>query len=127
MKRILLVAAAASAGLAGCMSDTGGGQTGMSGGMAAADMTPEDRANYVRLAAASDLFEIQSSQMALSKAQRPETRQYAQMLVTHHTQTSQATMQAARAAGMSPPPPTLLPRVTGSRLSTKKLCQPSPS
>lgn len=109
MKRVLLVAAAASAGLGGCTADMGGGQTGMSRSMAVADMTPEDRMNYVRMAAASDLFEIQSSQMALSKAQRPETRQYAQMLVMHHTQTSQATMQAARAAGMNPPPPMLMP------------------
>jgi putative membrane protein len=73
------------------------------------DMTPEDRMNYVKMAAASDLFEIQSSQLALSKAQRPETRSYAQMLVQHHTQTTQATVAAARASGMNPPPPMLLP------------------
>jgi putative membrane protein len=109
MTRYLFLAAAAATSLSGCMATTdGGGQSGMSRGMAA-DMTPEDRMNYVRMAAASDLFEIQSSQLALSRAQRPETRQYAQMLVTHHTQTSQATMQAAQAAGMNPPPPMLMP------------------
>jgi putative membrane protein len=108
MKHLLLLAAA-SASLAGCMAASDGGQTGMAGGMAVADMTPEDRVNYVKLAGASDLFEIQSSQMALSRGRRTETRQYAQMLVTHHTQTTQATMAAARAAGMNPPPPMLLP------------------
>jgi putative membrane protein len=108
MKRFLLIAAA-SASLAGCMSTMDGGQSGMSRGMASVDMTPEDRMNYVKMAGASDLFEIQSSQLALSRGQRAETRQYAQMLVTHHTQTSQATMAAARAAGMNPPPPMLMP------------------
>ncbi|HEX8402424.1 MAG TPA: DUF4142 domain-containing protein [Allosphingosinicella sp.] len=108
MKRFLLIAAA-SASLAGCMSATDDGSSAMSSSMAPGDMTPEDRANYVKMAGASDLFEIQSSQLALSRAQRSETRQYAQMLVTHHTQTTQATVQAARAAGLNPPPPMLLP------------------
>jgi putative membrane protein len=72
-----------------------------------ADMTPEDRMGYVTLAAASDMFEIQSSQMALTKAQNPAIRDFAQMMVTHHTQTSQQLMAAAQAAGMSPPPPML--------------------
>ena len=62
-----------------------------------ADMTPEDRAGYVTMASSSDLFEIQSSQMALSKAQRPEVREFAQMLVAHHTQTTSTLMQAAQA------------------------------
>jgi putative membrane protein len=109
MTRMLILAAAASAALAGCMSSTDGGQSGMSSSMAMpADMTPEDRLSYVRMAGASDMFEIQSSQMALSRAQRADTRQYAQMLVTHHTQTTQATMQAAQAAGLNPPPPMLM-------------------
>jgi putative membrane protein len=107
MRRLIFLAAVSAT--AGCMSNMDAGQTGNGGSMAMADMTPEDRMNYVRLAGASDLFEIQSSQIALSKARRAETRQYAQMLVTHHTQTTQATVQAARAAGMNPPPPMLMP------------------
>jgi len=108
MKKNLFLAAAASLALAGCAS-TMGGQTA-SGAMAMpADMTPEDRMGYVKMAAASDMFEIQSSQMALSRAQNPAVRQYAQMLVTHHTQTSQQLMAAARASGVTPPPPMLLP------------------
>jgi putative membrane protein len=110
MVRTLLLAAAASVGLSACASTMDGGASGASAGMAMpADMTPEDRLNYVKLAGASDLFEIQSSQMALSKAQRPEVRTYAQMLIQHHTQTTQATMAAAQASGMTPPPPMLLP------------------
>lgn len=74
---------------------------------ASADMTPEDRMGFVTLAGASDLFEIQSSQLAVTKAQRPEVRQFAQMLIQHHTQTTQQVTAAARAAGMNPPPPAL--------------------
>jgi len=48
-------------------------------------MTPVDPIDYVNMAAASDLFEIRSSQLALSKAQSPEVREFAQMLVTHHS------------------------------------------
>src|SRR3712207_8417473 len=54
------------------------------------EMTPTERGAYVRMAAASDLFEIQSSQLALQNAQRPEVRQFAQMLITHHTQTTRS-------------------------------------
>lgn len=74
---------------------------------ATADMTPEDRTAFVMMAGASDLFEIQSSQLAQTKAQRPEVRQFAQMLIQHHTQTTQQVTAAARAAGMNPPPPAL--------------------
>jgi len=61
------------------------------------------------MASASDLFEIQSSQLALTKAQRPEVRQFAQMMIDHHTQTTAALTQAATASGMTPPPPALMP------------------
>lgn len=110
MHRSILLAAAATASLAACSMN---GQTGMGGrGMApamAGDMTPEDRTNYVRMAAASDMFEIESSRMAVSMSQNANVRQFAQMLITHHTQTSQQLMAAARASGMSPPPPMLMP------------------
>lgn len=108
MKSNLLLAAATSLALAGCASGMGG-QTASSTMAMPADMTPEDRMGFVKLAGASDQFEIQSSQIALSKAQNPAVRQYAQMLITHHTQTSQQVIAAAQASGMTPPPPMLLP------------------
>lgn len=93
-----IVASAAS--LAGCAS---------MGMPARTDMTPEDRAGYTAMAAASDQFEIQSSQIAVSKGQSPQVRQFAQMLITHHTQTSAALTAAASASGVSPPAPMVLP------------------
>jgi putative membrane protein len=54
------------------------------------------------MAAASDLFEIQSSQIAQTKAQRADVREFAQMMITHHTQTTAALTAAAQASGVTP-------------------------
>lgn len=64
---------------------------------------------YVAAAGASDQFEIQSSQLAVSKSPNAATRKYAQMLIKHHTKTTAATVKAAKKAGMTPPPPALDP------------------
>jgi putative membrane protein len=89
--------------MTGCTADMGGAP-----GMASS-ATPTDRNGYVTMAAASDLFEIQSSQLALSRSQRQDVRTFAQMLIDHHTQTTAQLTAAARAAGMTPPPPALMP------------------
>ncbi len=111
----MLFAASAAALLAGCSSMSGMDHAGMNhgdmngGAMAAADMAgmPRDAMGYVTMAGASDLFEIQSSQIALQRSQNDGVRRMAQMLITDHTRTTEATMAAARAAGMTPPPPML--------------------
>jgi len=88
----------------------GGMPAGAMGGRAdMGDMTPEMAMPYVMMAGASDLFEIQSSQIALQKSQRADVRSFAQMLIEHHQMTTQQVMAAAQAAGMSPPPPMLMP------------------
>ncbi len=66
-------------------------------------------AAYVMAAGASDQFEIQSSQIALTKSPNAATKRYAQMLITDHQKTTAATMKAAKKAGMNPPPPMLDP------------------
>jgi putative membrane protein len=105
MFRSLVIASAASLALAACATEGG-----MAGGTAAAagDMTPNQRSAYVQMAAASDLFEIQSSQLAVSRAQNPEVRAFAQTLIEHHTMTTQQLTAAATAAG-TPPSPALMP------------------
>jgi putative membrane protein len=104
MFRPLLIASAASLALAACATEGD-----MAAGTAAAgDMTPNQRDAYVRMAAASDLFEIQSSQLATSRAQNPDVRAFAQMLIEHHTATTQQLTAAATAAG-TPPSPALMP------------------
>lgn len=110
MMRILLLAASAAT-LTACasasmpMPDRGMGM-GMGMGMPAS-MTPTMSAPYARMAAASDLFEIQSSQIALQVSQNPETRRFAQMLIDHHTRTTQTLMAAAASTRMTMPPPML--------------------
>lgn len=63
--------------------------------------------DFVMLAASSDLYEIQSSQAVLETTSDSAVRAFAEMMVTHHTRTSQDLMAAATAAGVVPPPPML--------------------
>jgi len=69
---------------------------------------------YVMAAGQSDLYEINSSQVALEKSQTPAIRRYAAMLIKHHQKTTAATMAAARKSGLNPPPPALDPGATAS-------------
>lgn len=69
---------------------------------------------YVMAAGASDQFEIQSSQIALTKSPSPATRRYAQMLITHHSRTTAATMKAAMRAHLQPMAPMLDPGAAAS-------------
>jgi putative membrane protein len=62
-------------------------------------------AAYVDAAGKSDLYEIESSRLALKKTQNAGVRRYADMMVKHHQKTTADTMAAARKAGMTPTPP----------------------
>jgi putative membrane protein len=58
---------------------------------------------FMRMAAHSDQFEIQSSQLALQKSSNPEVRAYAQMMIQEHTQSSQQLSQIAAQMGYTLP------------------------
>ena len=112
MRKIVFAAAASGMLLAGCSTMGADGSAGTQGSMAAGmpgDMTPENRTAYVEMAASGDMYEIQSSQMASSRAQNAAMRSFAQMMITDHTNTSQQLMAAASAAGLPPMTPRLLP------------------
>jgi putative membrane protein len=64
---------------------------------------------FLAKAASGDLFEIQSSQMALQMSANPAVRNFANLLIADHTRMSQVMMAAARSAGIVPPPPAILP------------------
>lgn len=64
---------------------------------------PTTAAAFVTMAAASDQFEIRSSQLALQRSQNADVRRYAQTMIDHHTRTTQQLTAAARAAGITPP------------------------
>ena len=93
MIRSLLFAAAASLAFAACATDPGAGP-------AAGERMSTERHPYVQPAGASDRYEIQSSELALTRAQNPAVRAFAQQLIDHHRQSLEQLYAAARAAGM---------------------------
>lgn len=65
---------------------------------------------YMAMAASSDMFEIQSGQMAQQMSQNPAVRNLGNMFVADHTRSTQMLMAAAQSARISPPPPAMLPQ-----------------
>jgi putative membrane protein len=106
MSRSILLAAAAavSISLSACAANEAAMEAASAG-----DMTPTMRDAYVGMAAASDMFEIQSSQLARTRGQSQAVKDFAQMMIAHHTQTTAQLTAAARASGVTPPAPVLLP------------------
>jgi putative membrane protein len=58
---------------------------------------------YVMAAAASDLFEMESSRLALQKASSDAVKGYAELMLEEHGKSSEELKAAAGAAGISPP------------------------
>jgi putative membrane protein len=106
--KLLIAASAAALSLSACSTMMGDPAAMSQGGMTA-DMTPERAMPYVAMAGSSDLYEIQSSQLHHQRGQNQQLHAFASMMIDHHTRTTQATMAAAQGAGMSPPPPMLMP------------------
>ncbi|HEY0149773.1 MAG TPA: DUF4142 domain-containing protein [Allosphingosinicella sp.] len=66
-------------------------------------------ATYMQTAASSDMFEIQSGQLALQRSCDPAVRSFAQMIINDHTRMSNMMMDTGRANGLPPPPVQMLP------------------
>ena len=64
---------------------------------------------FLAQATSGDLFEIQSSQMALQMSSNPAVRNFANLMIADHMRMSQAMAAAAQSAGIVPPPPAILP------------------
>lgn len=95
---LVLSSGIAGLGLSGCAT-TGSG----------ADLTPEAAPAFVAAAASSDLFEIESSRLALQRTQNPMLRMHAEWMIRDHTNTSTQLRAAARSVGLGVPMQ-LLPR-----------------
>jgi putative membrane protein len=102
MLKPLLLSAAAALALSACASTQADMQADAA--MAAGDMTPTQRGAYVEMAAASDLFEIQSGRLAAQQGRSAAVRSFGQMLVDHHSQTTAQLTAAATASGVMPTP-----------------------
>ena len=62
---------------------------------------------FVKMAGASDKFELESSQMVLKTTKDTKARDYAAMMVADHTKTTAEVKAAAKEAGIMPKPPML--------------------
>lgn len=65
-------------------------------------------AGYAMAAAMGDLFEIESSKLALQKAKSPEVKSFAQMMVDGHSKTTNDLKTTLASAGVQVTPPTTL-------------------
>ncbi len=70
---------------------------------AAPTVNPVDQ-QFAMQAAASDKFEIESSQVALQKSHNRRVREFAQRMIDAHTQTTQQLTQIASSKGMAMQP-----------------------
>ena len=97
MKKIVTATATALL-LGGCSTMMGedmmGGQT-----TAGTMVMPTRAADYMKMAHSGDMFEIESSQMALQMSRNEAVRSFAQMMVTDHTRMMNEMMTLA--AGMN--------------------------
>ncbi|MDQ3396335.1 MAG: DUF4142 domain-containing protein [Deinococcota bacterium] len=57
---------------------------------------------FVTAVAQADAYEINSSQLALEHASSEEVRRFAELMVEHHTMTTEQLMELATQAGMAP-------------------------
>lgn len=74
----------------------------------AGTVTPTPPAGqFLALAGAGDLYEMESSRLVLETTSDPDVRRFAQMMIEHHAKTSQDAAKAARTAGLEPAPPML--------------------
>jgi putative membrane protein len=78
----------------------------------AAVVNPTDAAGFTTALAASDMFEIQSGQLAQTKGSSPEIKSFGQQLVADHTRSS-SEMKAAAAKGE--PAPTITPALDAEK------------
>lgn len=60
-------------------------------------------ATYVTMAASSDTYERESSQLVLQHAANPDVRNFAQMMINDHANTSAQVMAAAKDASIGKP------------------------
>jgi putative membrane protein len=101
--RFLLASVAAVAVLSGCARN----EPPVEPVVAVDPNSPLAAPMYMTMAASGDQFEIQSSQLALQRSSNPQLRQFAQMLITDHSNMSAQLIAAAQGAGLTPPPPAL--------------------
>ena len=64
--------------------------------------------NFLHIATSANLWEVQSSRLALQVSADPEVRSFAEMIIADHTLLAGSMAAAGKAAGALPPPPEAL-------------------
>jgi len=85
--------------------------------------TPANEAaapDFVAKAAASDMFEVESSKVALSRSNNAEVKQFAQMMIDAHTKSTADLKAAIAASGQAITPPAALPTDLQTKLDALK-------
>lgn len=82
------------------------------GQMDAAAPTAANGQEYATMAAASDMFEIESSRLAQEKGQNAQLKEFAQMLITDH---ERSTRELQAAAQQAQPPIQVAPQMNGEQ------------
>ncbi|NNM75914.1 DUF4142 domain-containing protein [Sphingomonas sp. ID1715] len=81
----------------------------MNAGDATMTQAPQAATDFAAAAAASDLFEIESSKLAQSQGERAEVKSFAAMLVKDHTKSTADLKAIAAKEDLTLSPPTLAP------------------
>ncbi len=74
--------------------------------------TPSDEAaapDFVAKAGAGDMFEIETSRLALKRSTNPQVKKFAQSMIDAHTKTTAELKKAIAASGRTLSPPAVLP------------------
>jgi len=72
--------------------------------------------NFLHIATSSNLWEVQSSRLALQVSADPAVRSFAEMIVADHTLLAGQMAAAGKAAGALPPPPEALMPVDQAKI-----------
>jgi len=107
---MLLAASALALGIAACAPENPAAEAKSTGEVAVDGNTTVDTANvddgvknFVEKVAISDMFEIESSKLAVERSQVPAVKEFAQMMVDAHTATTAELKPLAASASVAPP------------------------
>lgn len=118
LNRPLCMVCMAAALAAGCAKMTAPPmQGGMPGMAATAGAGGAQDAQFAMLAAGNGLYEVEASRLAMNRASRVDVRDYARMLVNHHTTANEELASLLRSKGAAVP--TALP--ADKRLKLERL------
>lgn len=84
-------------------------------------LTGTSAANYVKMAADADMYEIESSKLALMRGQSPEVKAFAKEMIADHIQTTKSLMGALKTPQRTiPKPPAKLSADNAAKIALLK-------